>query len=131
MTADSPKLEALTEKQRNFVLHLVEHGATGGHGSKGYTEAYMAAFPDATKATAKPEASKLMRQKRIHEAIREEVESRISAGGLPKAYAAMMDIIDDPGHKDRFRAAKHVAALAGVNTVQEHHVTHETLGDNR
>lgn len=70
----------------------------------------------------------LMRDERILAALREEATKRI-AGAALFGVDVMLEIAADKSHKDRYKAAKDLAALNGFNAEQRivvEHVTEDT-----
>jgi phage terminase small subunit len=96
----SPTMQALTEKQRAFVYHIV-NGPTG-YGS--LTKAYAAAgYKSAKRSTLTKEAHRLSHDERIIAAIAEE-SKKVTRIAHPEAVAALLNLIRDPSHKDHARA---------------------------
>jgi hypothetical protein len=121
-----PAMAALTTQQRAFVLALVETGcnntqaaATAGYGESSPTlEQRQKAQRQAGWALTHNEA--------IQEAIKEEAATRVRAGTLI-SVSALIDIVNDPKHKDRFKAAIYLASLNGIQAVQAINVNHTHL----
>jgi phage terminase small subunit len=113
---DGPALRALTDQQYKFVEEFAEQpsgpdAARNAAKRAGYNSSY---------------AAQLMRHPRILAAIRELAGTRIQANALSGMLVAE-EIAQDPTHKDRLKAAKWLAELAGFTVVsqQEISVKHE------
>jgi hypothetical protein len=99
----SPEMRALpNDKWRMFCLALVT--GPGGHGK--YTDALRAAgiAEDSTKKNQAWRAHELAHDDRMIAAVRAE-SLRLVRAGHPEAVNALFEIVRDPTHKDRVRAA--------------------------
>ena len=95
-----PAMQALNEKQRAFVRHLV----TGKPGHGALTRAYqLAGYKSAKRTTLSKEAHHLSRDARIIEAIAEEAKKVIRGVGFAEAVAAAMNGVRDPLSRDHAR----------------------------
>ena len=103
-----PKMTALTDKQREFVLAVFT--------AQSHTEAYRLAFPGVNDETARTNAARLMRSEKVIEAINEEARKRPSTL-LPIALRVLEDTMKNPKDKDRLAAAKQVIGMAGLGPV--------------
>jgi hypothetical protein len=65
----------------------------------------------------------LMRDEEVLAALREEATKRL-AGAALVGVNVMLEIAQDPGHKDQFRAAKELAAINGFTAEQRIVVEH-------
>lgn len=116
---DGPAMRALTDQQYLFVEELAE----------------MTAGPDAPKRAAIAAGYNplhhrtLLRNPRILAALQEVAGHKITAAAID-SIAVAKEISSDPTHKDRLKAAKWLAELAGFTVVsrQEIAVT-KTEGD--
>lgn len=110
-------MSALTGRQKKFVWALLQNGAST-----------TAARKAATTAGYEPEYGyQLMRDPRVLAAIREEATKTV-AGAALTGVQVMLDIALDMDHKDRFRAAKELAALNGFTAEQKIVVEHIDSG---
>ena len=118
ITEDEPRstsraMSALTSRQNKFVMALLQHGAST-----------TAARKAAAMAGYEPEYGyQLMRDDRVLAAIREQATKTV-AGAALTGVQVMIDIALDKEHKDRFRAAKELAALNGFTAEQKIVVEH-------
>lgn len=112
-SADGKAMNALNGREKKFVLAMLNQGANK-HAAKraakeaGYSENY---------------GWTLMRDSGILAALREEATKRV-AGAALSGVEIMLEIANDPSHKDRFRAAKELAALNGFTAEQRIVVEH-------
>ena len=114
-----PAMLQLTEKQQRFVVTLLEQGG------RNETKAYMAAFGcSAESANANAYRAKTPA---VMAAIAEEAARRLRAGAILGA-SVMIEIAEDPMHKDRFKAAGRLLDHAGLIVATE--VKH-TIEDKR
>lgn len=111
----------LTEQQRAFVVHFVE---TGGDNA---TQSAIAA--GYSGSGIRVTASRLRNNPRILAAIKEVTEATISAD-LPKARAALHEIVADPEHRDHFAALKLALAIQGFTPMSKSEVTHSVDAGN-
>lgn len=115
-----PALLALEPRQRAFVLEYIENGG------KKAAAAITAGYP---KEWARDTGSKLSRHPKVLAAIREVADRRIRVEAV-SAIDVMIEIMKDPNHKDRFRAACEVANRSGLIVATQHEVlvTHKEDG---
>ena len=121
-----PAMRALNARQRAFVFALFEENP--GHGALA-AAARRAGYgnPDgsSTARTMATIASRLADDERVQAAITEITKKRIRREG-PAAVAAINEIVSNPGHKDRLRAATTI--LERIDPVETKHkieVTHK------
>lgn len=115
-----PAVKALTEKQRLWLFRYIDNGG------KKAAAAIDAGYP---KEWANDTGSKLSRNPSILAAIKEVAESRIR-GSAVTAIDVMIQIMNDPTHKDRFRAAIEVANRSGMIVATQHEVKVTTQDDS-
>lgn len=121
-----PAMQALNERQRAFVRHLV----TGPVGHGRLTKAYRLAgyqSKGGKPTTLSKEAHSLSRDERIIAAVAEESRKVIRIGH-PEAVAALFAVIRDPTHRDHMRAV--TAVLDRADPIATKHivdVTHRHL----
>ncbi len=117
MGDDGPAMRELTVRQRAFVLAYFEarSGAAAARAA-GYSEG-------ASRRNLKTMAYELLRNAKVKAAILEVARGRY-VGLLPKAMSVQEEIMNDPKHRDRFKAAQHIAAAAGIAQVVEHRHEH-------
>lgn len=110
---DGKAMAGLSDGRRAFVIAMLEQGvnpkaaakaaaACGYHPNYGY---------------------EMMRDESILAALREEATKRL-AGAALVGVNVMLDIAQDPTHKDRFRAAKELAGINGFTAEQRIVVEH-------
>lgn len=106
-------MSALNPQQQAFVRLLA---ANGGNATRAYIDAgYTVSTPEAGRVGG----SRLTHNPKILLAIREDAENRVHAGaGI--AANVMMEIMRDGASKDRYKAAAHVLALAGISPTIKH-----------
>jgi phage terminase small subunit len=105
-------MSQLTENQRAFVWALVE---TGGD----ETKAAILAGYGGTPGSRDVAVHRLMHNTKVLLAIKEVAEATIKGGALLGA-AALVEIVRDPSHKDRLRAADMLLNRSGLIVIQEH-----------
>jgi len=103
-------MAALSDKHRQFVIEMVNLGLTKKAAAKAAESAGFSSL----------HGYKLMRDQRILDALREESGKQL-AGGVVVGVQTLIDIAQDRDHKDRFKAAKELAAINGFTA--EHKVT--------
>jgi hypothetical protein len=109
-----PALAALTEAQRQFVIHYVETGGSDQLGS------YLHAFPTAkSRRGASVSAHKMVRKPAIQAAVRELVGA-VNLIELPKYVAAMRAIALNPEHRDQIRALVFFLGCCGIGPTFRH-----------
>jgi hypothetical protein len=117
-----PKMAALTEKQRNFVIAMIDHRfATGA------ALAQLAGYAG-NDAALRVKGCQSRQDHRILDACAEEMESRMPGCGA-MSMAALKKIVEDPLHKDHFKAVVALADRSGYSPVarQEIKVTHKDM----
>jgi hypothetical protein len=117
-----PAMSALNSRQRSFVMALFT-----GHGRHGrVSEAYLAAGYSGDNANAvAASASRLLHSDSVQAAI-SEVCRRALGGMAHDPVRVVQEIMSDPSHEDRLRAAGRVLDHAAP-TVQQISVTHEDI----
>lgn len=123
---------ALSERARAFVVALTIAGGdqekaalAAGYGSESAT-------PQQAKVAAHMAGYRLMRDKRVLAAIKEEAERRLHSGALLGA-SVLIAMANDPMSKHRFKAAVELLDRAGLAVTTRHEiaVTHETKTDKQ
>ena len=118
-----PAMQALTEKQRNFVYAMIEFG--GLNNTRAAREAGYEGNTDTLKVTG----HRLAHDTKVQEAMRE-MGPRMLNAGLFTAARFVLETIDNPQVeiKDRLKAAEMVMNRTGMNATTEHKiaVTHTT-----
>jgi hypothetical protein len=112
--ADGRAMASLTADRRKFVHALIQlgpnkHAARMAATAAGYTNPVY--------------GYELMREEGIIAALREEATKKL-AGAALLGVQVMMDIAQDPMHKDQYRAAKDLAAINGFTAEQKIVVEH-------
>lgn len=111
-----PKMGALTEKQRRYVLAMLSDplgNPTAWARAAGYSD---------VKEGAKVRGHHLAHDDRITEAAQEEAQRHLLTVGPVLAVGVMMRIARTKGHKDQLRAAEALANRAGLHEVSEQRV---------
>lgn len=115
---DGRAMAALTDRRRDFVVAMLKQGVNpkaagvaaaqcGYHANYGY---------------------ELMRDEGILAALREESTKRL-AGAALVGVNVMLEIANNPSHKDQYRAAKDLAAINGFTAEQRivvEHISHDS-----
>jgi phage terminase small subunit len=117
--ADGPAMQALTEKQRLFVL---AHAANPL--GKGADWARQAGYSDGKGKNCAVIAVTLLRHPGVVEAMFEVSRLAFRAKGPAIAADALLRIAQPDGHKDQARAAIAVMDRAGMGPLQNIHVEH-------
>lgn len=115
---DGRAMSALSDQRREFVLEMMRQGCNPKAAQRaaiacGYSETY---------------GYELMRDEAILAALREEATKRL-AGAALVGVNVMLEIAQDETHRDRFKAAKELAAINGFTAEQRivvEHVSHDT-----
>jgi phage terminase small subunit len=124
-TAMGPAMASLAnDRQRAFVDALFH--VAPGHGAMA-AAARMAGYEQSTPHVLTATANRLMRDPKVQAAIAEETKRRLRASG-PQAVVTIQDIMGDPLHKDRLKAAVQVLdRLDPVTQRLEAHHVHEVV----
>lgn len=112
-----PAMEACTEMERKFVAAYVEH--------PNYTAAQLAKVAGSAGATPKAlqvTGWRIMHGERFLAAVNEEASKRLRLGGLI-GVAVMLEIANNPAHKDRLKAAGMLADRTGFHALSEQKIT--------
>lgn len=110
---------ALEPKQRAFVLAYVDTG-----GKDATKAARMAGYGGENPQSARVTAHRLVHDGRVLEAIREYADARIRSQAVV-GIQTIIDIANDPTHKDQFKAAVEIANRSGMlvaSKVEHEHV---------
>jgi phage terminase small subunit len=91
----------LSPRERLFIDRFIQLGACKGRGKQA---AEAAGYPPSWSKVA---ASRMLRIPRIARAVEEESRRLLRALG-PRAIQVIAEILDDPEHKDRLKAARTV-----------------------
>ena len=119
-----PAMAGLTDLQRDFVRIFVDHGGRNA------AACYRLAYPNcSTEGAAKVNAHKLMHSENVLAAIREEADKRLRTGALLGA-SVLMEIADNPVHKDQLKAATELLNRAGLIVATQHNVVVEDRRTN-
>jgi hypothetical protein len=112
-TYDGKGMSALTLRNRRFVISMLEQGVNPKAATKAAVECgYLPTY-----------GYELMRNPDIIQALREEATKRM-AGAALVGVNVMLEIAQNPGHKDQYRAAKDLAAINGFTAEQRIVVEH-------
>ncbi|MCC7047191.1 MAG: hypothetical protein IT562_10800 [Alphaproteobacteria bacterium] len=116
-----PKMSALTEKQRRYVLAMLSDplgNPTRWARAAGYSD---------VKEGAKVRGHFLAHDERISEAAQEEAARHLTTIGPVLGIGVMFQIARTKGHRDQLRAAEALANRAGFHEKTEHLVhVHKT-----
>lgn len=118
---DGPKMALLTDMQRRFVLTMLSTAPRDGQeGAAALAAGY------AHKETGYD----LMRNSKVLEAMHEESAKKVLAA-VQVGIGVMVEIAMDVTHKDRYKAAKDLAAMNGFSPIskQEIKVEHVAVTD--
>lgn len=132
---DSPELgtamSAISPQQRAFVMAYVEN-ATGNAAQAARAAGYGANSPtdEAAAQAAKMSGWRLIHDEKVLAAIRELAQSHMEAKAFHAANV-LVEIAEDPTHKDRLKAAELLMNRAGMLVVQEQRVVHEHRVESR
>lgn len=109
-----PAMRALNERQRQFVLALLEQGTTN------YTRAAAAAGYGNNPESLKVQAHRLAHDPRILGAIQEEAKARITAG-VVMAASQLVQIAENDmtPTRDRLRALEMIMNRGGLHAMSE------------
>lgn len=126
-----PAMKAIEPKQRAFVLAYVEQAkedATAAALAAGYGS--ISETDEGRKKAAKQAGWRLIHDEKIAEAIKELASDKFRVATF-KATAVLLEIMDDPTHKDRFKAAERVLAQNGMGVAiqVDHRHTHRNMDD--
>jgi hypothetical protein len=116
----------LTEKQRAFVVHFVETGgdnATESVRPEHAESARAAGYSDNGGSGIRVAATRLKADPRVLAAIREVTEQQLGVD-LPKARAALQEIVANPEHREHFHAVKLLLAIQGFTPTAKSEVVH-------
>lgn len=113
-SSDGPAMSALTDQQRAFVYGMLDSACN----PKQADRCALAAGYTGTNP-----GWRLMRSERILAALHEEAKKKLVGAAL-LGVTTMMEIANSPQHKDRFRAARELAAINGFTAEQKITVTH-------
>jgi phage terminase small subunit len=126
-----PALRAIEAKQRAFVVAFIERGdenATAAARAAGYGSS--SPTPEQANGAAKTAAWRLMHDEKILEAIKELASDQFRLVTF-KAASVMLEIMNDPSHKDRFRAAERILAQNGMGVAVEVNHNHRVNLDEK
>lgn len=112
---DGKAMAGLSDGRRKFVIAMMKQGVNPRAAPTAAAEAGFHSFY----------GYELMRDEAILAALREEATKRL-AGAALVGVNIMLDIAQDPTHKDRYRAAKDLAAINGFTAEQRIVVEHIT-----
>ncbi len=120
-SSDGPKMAALSDQQRRFVMIVLSTAPRPGQEA---AAALMAGYAH------EQSGYNLMRNPRILDAVHEESAKKVLAAAQ-LGISIMLEIAGTPGHKDQYKAAKDLAAMSGFSPVakQEIKVEHSNATD--
>ena len=113
-----PAMKKLNERQQAFVTAMLEFGG------RNHTKAARAAGYDGTDEVVRVTAHRLAHDPKIQEAILEEGQKRMTAGGF-LAINTLLDICDDvtTEKKDRIKAATEILNRIGLHAKSEQKIS--------
>lgn len=131
LTGLGEAMRAISPQQRAFVMAFIDGGAcnaaaaarAAGYGSTSES-------PEQGALASRVAGWRLIHNERVLLAVKELAEGRLRSFAY-RAANVLIEIADDPTHKDRFNAAKQLMAHGGLVVVQEHRVVHETKSETR
>lgn len=108
-------MRALTDKQRLFVIGLLECGGN-------QTQAYARAGYKGDDASLRSASCRLAHDPKIRAAVFEEAQARMDASGI-LATSVLVEIAQDSMHRDRLKAALAILDRIGLHARTEHKIT--------
>ena len=114
-----PCMRALTERQRLFVLYLLETGSNN-HTRAAAFAGYASENENALRVTA----HRLAHDDKVQAAMHEEAQRRMRASAI-MATSRLLEIANNPKHKDQLKAIGMVLNRTGLHEHTEHKVTVE------
>jgi hypothetical protein len=125
-----PAMRSLSnDRQRAFARAYVVHPP--GHGA--LINSYIAAgygHPDSNRQNLSKNAHALSRDERVIAAIREEA-TKLLRLGHPEAVNTLYEIMRDPAHKDRWKAAAAILDRSDPQTTQHRSKPKWKIGGSR
>lgn len=118
-----PAMIDLLPKQRAFVVAMLETG-----GQNNTKAAQIAGYSLDNYDAARATAWRLAHDPKILAAIKEEANRRLHSGAILGA-SVLLEIANDPTHKDRFKAASELLSRGGLVMATEHKITVERRDD--
>lgn len=117
--SDGPAMSRLNDRERAFVCLMIQTGCSERQAGQCAT---AAGYANGTVS-----GWQLMRRSTVLAAMKEEAGKRLIAGAL-LGVNVMMEIAMTINHKDRYKAAKDLAAINGFSPVSEQKITVEHIG---
>jgi phage terminase small subunit len=114
-----PAMARLGAMQQKFVEAYME---MGGRPSRATDAALQAGYANKNKNALSATASRLITNPRVIAAIREEADLRVRAGAILGA-SVLIQIAEDPTHKQQFKAAVELLNRADLIVASKHEVT--------
>lgn len=120
-----PAMRALNERQRRFVIAMLDLGCQSNH----YRAAVLAGY-NGNENTLRVTAHRLAHDERVQAAILEEARARLTSGTIAAA-SFLFDVISNPKaqDKDRLKAAQMLMDRGGLHALSEHKITVEHTDD--
>lgn len=117
-----PAMQALTDKQRRFVVNMLELG--GGPGK--YLDCAVRAGYSGEKNSLAQTVHRLVHDEKIQNALQEEAKRRLKAGAV-MAVSGLLQLAEEEGisPKDRLRAYEMILNRTGLPSQTEQKVTVE------
>lgn len=112
---DGKAMAALNERQRIFVISLFESDVSGAEAAR------IAGYGGINEGSARVQASRLLAQPKIQEAIREYGRGRM-AGLAPEMIRQLESVAKSPQHKDQVKAIVAMLNRGGLHEVVERNV---------
>lgn len=123
--ASGPAMQALTERQRRFVLAMsADPFAAGGTWSK------AAGYQNSDHGHT-DYASRLVQMPGIQRAIEEVARATLGVYGPILAARGLLKIAANPEHPQHFKALEAIANRVGMHEKSEHRITVERSDDGR
>lgn len=108
-----PAMQACTAMQRRFVICLLEMP-----NSDHTAAARMAGYADTGTSSIRSAACRLAHDPKVQAAIQEEAKKRMDGAAI-LAVSRLVEMLDNPGHKDHFKAITAVLNRVGLHEKSE------------
>lgn len=120
-----PAMRALNERQRRFVIAMLDLGCQANH-----TRAAVLAGYGGTNETLRVTGHRLSHDDKVQAAILEEARKRLTTGTIA-AVSLLIDTITDTtaDRKDRLKASQILMDRGGLHAISEHTVKVEHTDD--
>lgn len=113
-----PAMRKLSPQQRAFVMAYLETGL------KATAAARLSGYGGENPQSVRVQAHRLTRNEDILAAIKELADRKVKTGAYI-AMSVLLEIAQDPSHKDRYKAAVEIANRSGMIVAQKMEVEHK------